>query len=90
MPRISHPTLRRAREFFANDPPVLRSLQLLQDIGLGYLRLGQPATKLSGAEAQRIKLATELQRSHGCCQRFGTTRGPVPAIREGALLQGGA
>jgi excinuclease ABC subunit A len=59
-------TVREAREFFANEPPVLRSLQLLQDIGLGYLRLGQPATELSGGEAQRIKLATELQRSqHG-------------------------
>jgi excinuclease ABC subunit A len=59
-------TVREAREFFVNDPPVLRSLQLLQDIGLGYLRLGQPATELSGGEAQRIKLATELQRSqHG-------------------------
>ncbi len=56
-------TVREAREFFSDDPPVLRSLQLLQDIGLGYLRLGQPATELSGGEAQRIKLATELQRS---------------------------
>ena len=56
-------TVREARNFFQNDPPVLRSLQLLQDIGLGYLRLGQPATELSGGEAQRIKLATELQRS---------------------------
>jgi excinuclease ABC subunit A len=56
-------TVGEARDFFANDPPVLRSLQLLQDIGLGYLRLGQPATELSGGEAQRIKLATELQRS---------------------------
>jgi excinuclease ABC subunit A len=56
-------TVREAREFFADDAPVLRSLQLLQDIGLGYLRLGQPATELSGGEAQRIKLATELQRS---------------------------
>jgi excinuclease ABC subunit A len=56
-------TVREAREFFADDAPVLKSLQLLQDIGLGYLRLGQPATELSGGEAQRIKLATELQRS---------------------------
>jgi excinuclease ABC subunit A len=56
-------TVREARDFFHNDAPVLRSLQLLQDIGLGYLRLGQPATELSGGEAQRIKLATELQRS---------------------------
>ena len=59
-------TVREAREFFAGEPSVRRSLQLLQDIGLGYLRLGQPATELSGGEAQRIKLATELQRSqHG-------------------------
>jgi len=56
-------TVREARDFFQHDASVLRSLQLLQDIGLGYLRLGQPATELSGGEAQRIKLATELQRS---------------------------
>lgn len=56
-------TVREAREFFSGEPSVLRSLQLLQDIGLGYLRLGQPATELSGGEAQRIKLATELQRA---------------------------
>jgi excinuclease ABC subunit A len=51
-----------AWEFFADEPPVLRSLGVLREVGLGYLRLGQPATELSGGEAQRIKLATELQR----------------------------
>ena len=59
-------TVEEALAFFAEEPPVQRPLQLLRDIGLGYLRLGQPATELSGGEAQRIKLATELQRSqHG-------------------------
>ena len=56
-------TVDEASEFFAGEDPVARPLQLLRDIGLGYLRLGQPATELSGGEAQRIKLATELQRS---------------------------
>ncbi|MEN5152372.1 excinuclease ABC subunit UvrA [Pseudomonas orientalis] len=56
-------TVEEAVEVFAEQPGVLRALQVLRDIGLGYLRLGQPATELSGGEAQRIKLATELQRT---------------------------
>jgi len=59
-------TVEEALAFFSGEAPIQRPLQLLRDIGLGYLRLGQPATELSGGEAQRIKLATELQRSqHG-------------------------
>lgn len=56
-------TVDQAHAFFAEEDAIARPLQLLQEIGLGYLRLGQPATELSGGEAQRIKLATELQRS---------------------------
>ncbi|MGW3032842.1 ATP-binding cassette domain-containing protein [Streptomyces sp. NPDC001178] len=55
-------TVESAAEFFADTPAVARSLATLLDVGLGYLRLGQPATELSGGEAQRIKLAGELQR----------------------------
>ncbi|MFJ7335776.1 ATP-binding cassette domain-containing protein [Streptomyces sp. NPDC101116] len=55
-------TVEGAAEFFADTPAVARSLATLLDVGLGYLRLGQPATELSGGEAQRIKLASELQR----------------------------
>jgi excinuclease ABC subunit A len=57
-----------AFEFFANDESLRRSLGVLREVGLGYIRLGQPATELSGGEAQRVKLATELQRA----QRGGT------------------
>lgn len=52
-----------AAEFLADVPAASRSLETLREVGLGYLRLGQPATELSGGEAQRIKLATELQRA---------------------------
>ena len=56
-------TVDAAWEFFKDEPQVCRSLAVLRQVGLGYLRLGQPATELSGGEAQRIKLATELQRA---------------------------
>jgi excinuclease ABC subunit A len=59
-------TVDTAWEFFADEPHVRRSLDVVRQVGLGYLKLGQAATELSGGEAQRIKLATELQRvQHG-------------------------
>jgi excinuclease ABC subunit A len=56
-------TVDEAWDFFRDEEPVCRSLRVLREVGVGYLRLGQPATELSGGEAQRIKLATELQRT---------------------------
>src|SRR5918993_186231 len=53
-------TVREALTFFSSSPKVLRRLQVLDEIGLGYVRLGQPATTLSGGEAQRIKIASHL------------------------------
>jgi excinuclease ABC subunit A len=58
-------TVREALTFFGNSPKVLRRLQVLDEIGLGYLRLGQPATTLSGGEAQRIKIAAHLSSNTG-------------------------
>jgi excinuclease ABC subunit A len=56
-------TVDDAYAFFADEPSLRRALGVVREVGLGYLRLGQPATELSGGEAQRIKLATELQRA---------------------------
>jgi excinuclease ABC subunit A len=58
-------TVREALTFFSSSPKVLRRLQVLDEIGLGYLRLGQPATTLSGGEAQRIKIAAHLSTQTG-------------------------
>ena len=55
-------TIEEALDFFSNIPAITKKLQTLNDVGLGYLRLGQPATTMSGGEAQRIKLAAELSR----------------------------
>ncbi len=55
-------TVEEAMEFFANLPKLYRKLKTLYDVGLGYIKLGQPATTLSGGEAQRVKLATELSK----------------------------
>jgi excinuclease ABC subunit A len=83
-------TVEDAAEFFADQPALSRGLSVLLQVGLGYLRLGQPATELSGGEAQRIKLATELRRA----SRDGTvyvldepTTGLHPADVERLLLQ---
>ncbi len=56
-------SVEQAHDFFAGELDIMRSLAALVDVGLGYLRLGQPATELSGGEAQRVKLASELQRA---------------------------
>lgn len=55
-------TVDEATDFFQNIPKIYRKVKTLQDVGLGYIRMGQPATTLSGGEAQRVKLATELSR----------------------------
>ena len=79
-----------AWQFFADEPHLRRSLDVLREVGLGYLRLGQPATELSGGEAQRIKLATELQRigrGDGLYILDEPTTGLHPADVEKLVLQ---
>jgi len=56
-------TVEEAHDFFANVPQIARKLEVLRSVGLGYIRLGQPATTLSGGEAQRVKLSAELSRT---------------------------
>ncbi|MFG2287796.1 excinuclease ABC subunit UvrA [Streptomyces sp. NPDC048595] len=83
-------TVDAAADFLADIPAAARSLRTLKDVGLGYLRLGQPATELSGGEAQRIKLATELQRTrrgHTLYLLDEPTTGLHPADTEVLLRQ---
>src|SRR5690606_20497567 len=83
-------TVDAALAFFADEPAPRRALQVLHEVGLGYLRLGQPATELSGGEAQRIKLATELQRTprgHALYVLDEPTTGLHPADVEKLLTQ---
>ncbi|MEU5299691.1 excinuclease ABC subunit UvrA [Streptomyces noursei] len=83
-------TVDDAAGFLADVPAAARSLRTLQDVGLGYLRLGQPATELSGGEAQRIKLAAELQRArrgHTLYLLDEPTTGLHPADTEVLLRQ---
>ena len=55
-------TINQAVEFFENVPDILRKIKTIQDVGLGYIKIGQPSTTLSGGESQRVKLATELSK----------------------------
>ena len=83
-------TVDDAWAFFADEVPVHRALTVLRDVGLGYLRLGQAATELSGGEAQRVKLATELQRAqrgHTLYVLDEPTTGLHPADVERLLAQ---
>ena len=83
-------TVDTAWSFFEDQPMVYRTLDVVRQVGLGYLRLGQPATELSGGEAQRIKLATELQRAQrgdSLCVLDEPTTGLPPADVERLLAQ---
>lgn len=71
-------TINMAVEFFENIPTILSKIKVLQDVGLGYIKLGQPSTTLSGGESQRVKLATELaKRIQAIHYMYWTNRQPV-------------
>jgi excinuclease ABC subunit A len=55
-------TINQAVEFFENQPTILNKIKVIQDVGLGYIKLGQPSTTLSGGESQRVKLSSELSK----------------------------
>ena len=88
-------SIEEALEFFANQPTIARHLQTLVDVGLGYVRLGQPAPTLSGGEAQRVKLSAELgqalHRAHALHPRRADHRPPLrgraPAARRAAAAR---
>ena len=63
-------TVNQAVEFFENVPDILRKIKTIQDVGLGYIKLGQPSTTLSGGESQRVKLATELSKKDTGCTLY--------------------
>ena len=75
-------TVEEALEFFKNLPSITRKIQTLYDVGLGYISLGQPSTELSGGEAQRVKLATELSEAapEGPCTSWMSRR-PACTLR---------
>ena len=80
-------TVADAAEFFMNLPRLARPLRLFQELGLGYLRLGQPATTLSGGEAQRVKLATELWKSEAAMPTLFVLDEPTAGLHAADVVQ---
>lgn len=80
-------TIDQAAEFFANFPKLARPLRLFRELGLGYLQLGQPATTLSGGEAQRVKLATELWKSEASLPTLFVLDEPTSGLHPADVVQ---